>query len=321
VPREQVGCTVSSVRGMREYHAWPKIVFLFGAGASYLTGGLSRPPLLSGLLNPLQTAFPNSWGTIPDHSKAAFERDFEAAMDTYASESDLLVELIKDAALFFSGFKPEGEGKEPYYQLLARYRDLLISGEMLISTLNYDCLIELSGQQIELRTDYFRAGAGMRVLKLHGSSNFTVRPHNIKIGGKVTIGKGGRADFPIDDPPPDPSEVPNVLAICKFPPAMALMTPGKEILSGQSQILRLQNEFGRAVYKARFVVVIGANPNFDDKHVWNPIIGAPGNVGYIGSMDRFTRLEHNRKLGKTHWLGARFQESLDALFRFVEKTK
>lgn len=295
------------------------MVFLFGAGASHLDSGKDRPPLLKGLVEPLQRAFPRSWGQIPDSSANAFTNNFEKAMDEYSYGSEHLVELLKDAAQFFSGFRPRTGELEPYYRVVAEYRDRLLSGDILASTLNYDCLIELSAKQLGVEVNYFGRRYGMGLLKLHGSCNFTVHPAGITVGGKVTISREGRADFPVDDPPPEASEVPRVLQECKFPPAMALMTPGKEVVCGHSEIQRIQEGFEEAVRMARILIVVGANFNPLDQHVWMPVYYSSAHLGFVGNRTSCMSLEHERKLGRTHWIGGRFEESVDDIFDFIRE--
>ena len=57
-------------------------VFLFGAGASYRSGGVGRPPLGADLFDALAAFNPAGGGTITGNIAADLERDFEAAFET-----------------------------------------------------------------------------------------------------------------------------------------------------------------------------------------------------------------------------------------------
>lgn len=55
------------------------IIFLFGAGASYGSGGIipETPPLGFQLYEILEEIYPGSWGALPEKYKSGLRKDFE----------------------------------------------------------------------------------------------------------------------------------------------------------------------------------------------------------------------------------------------------
>ena len=291
-------------------------VVLFGAGASYLDGREDRPPLMRGLFAPLRNRFPDTWGTIPTSEAPAFSIDFEKAMNEVAESTDLLAEMTTDMALFLGGFVPRPRDEEPYCRFLKGNRRLIRARKLAVATLNYDCLIELAAEKVgyPFPPYYFRPGDSLRLLKLHGSSNFIVKQDRITVKDKLTMKLGARYDSIIE--PCHPKDLTVLLGRHRFPPAMALVTPGKQVLSCHRQIEEVQRTYAEEVARADRVAVIGANPN-NDTHVWNPLTHSKAKIGFIGNDGACKRLASMRRGADTILLNAKLETALDELEDFL----
>jgi len=291
-------------------------VVLFGAGASYLDGGKDRPPLMRGLFAPLRNRFPDTWGTVPSNEAPAFSVDFEKAMNEVAASTDLLAEMTTDMALFLGGFVPRPCDEEPYCRFLRRSTRLIRARRLVVATLNYDCLIELAAERVgySFPPYYFRPGDGLRLLKLHGSSNFIVKQDGITVKDKLTMKLGSGYDSIIE--PCHPRDLTTLLGRHRFPPAMALVTPGKPVLSCHRQIEEVQRIYAKEVARANRVAVIGANPN-DDAHVWNPLVHSKGKIGFVGNEEACGRLASMREGAETILLDGKLETALDELENFL----
>ena len=123
----------------------PKILILFGAGASHGAGGLNAiPPLGITLFEELSERYPNTWGKLPPQTNELFQKNFEFGMEQIYSKLDNMNDLLKDMAKYFSKFNIIDPYSNLYFKLIECYLQPIRSDELLLSTINYDCLIELA---------------------------------------------------------------------------------------------------------------------------------------------------------------------------------
>lgn len=310
--------TASDVQDNHGASVKPSVVLLFGAGASHLDGGNDRPPLTSGLFVPLQKRFPDTWGKISSDKADAFARNFEKEMDKAAHGSPLLAEMTTDMALYFSGFRPRQSEDDPYCRLIKGRRRLIRSRRLVVATLNYDCLIERAAEQagFPFPPYYFKPGDGLRLLKLHGSCNFIVNQGNITIENKLTMAQNSKYESTVE--PCHPDDVPKLLERRRFPPAMALITPEKEILSCRRQIDQIQDTYAKEVSRTDRIAVVGvklARPNVDQQ-VWGPLIQSRAKIVFVGNEMSCKELADMRPGVETKWLGRRLESSMEKLERF-----
>ena len=139
-----------------------KLAFLFGAGASYGTGGVEpeTPPLGRELYDRLKGAFPETWeGMIRPAEDEAFRRDdppFEQGMEMLWEANDERVQpLVTDLALYFCRFSLSSTANA-YSNLLSS-----LNGKRCVAgfaTLNYDCLLEAALELSGSSTNYLLQG-------------------------------------------------------------------------------------------------------------------------------------------------------------------
>lgn len=151
---------------------------LFGAGASYGCGDAApeNPPLGTQLFDELVRCYSASWGQLPAEVADTFSlQGFEKGMALLYKSYDVLG-LMSHMGLYFSQFRPSTRGSTAYGKLAQQIRDRGLSSGLVLSMLNYDCILELELGNTGLEFDY---GFGkpelgrVSVLKPHGSCNFS----------------------------------------------------------------------------------------------------------------------------------------------------
>jgi hypothetical protein len=145
-------------------------ILLLGAGASYGSVGASPhvPPLGNGLFTDLVKRGGVA-ASLPTNIKELFEHNFEDGMAEYYkySNGDIMT-FQRELAHYLASFQPTDSSV--YLDLINE----LGNQRVIYSSLNYDLLFELSAAKLGLFTCYSSVlqKGGIRLLKLHGSSNF-----------------------------------------------------------------------------------------------------------------------------------------------------
>jgi hypothetical protein len=133
----------------------PKVVVLFGAGASYGSGGIydidgkkKGPPLGKDLFAELTTKSP-IWHSLLTNQQCVdeFTKGFEHGMDYVLDmqESQIYLDLyplLKDQANILLDYHIRKPRHNRYWALCQKYLPKLKSKELQFATLNYDCLLE-----------------------------------------------------------------------------------------------------------------------------------------------------------------------------------
>jgi len=270
----------------------PSVVLLFGAGASFGSGGLwKRPPLSKDLFESLFNEYPGTWGQLPPEIRMSFEdtgrgTDFERGMGRLYEcqingEITNLAELLKDMGRFFCHFSIARYDNNQYYKILTTFKDDIVAGTLLLTTLNYDCLIEHASFKAGIMIVYWGESTGARLLKLHGSCNF-IMP-SITGTGRVIWG-GGHVYGPLK--PVDCRSVDAELDRRPIQPAMSLFNIEKTDIICPDKLLDFRREYSESVKNAKLVIVVGVNPRLaGDLHVWDPLKSMNGKLGIVDKSD------------------------------------
>lgn len=299
-------------------------VVLFGAGASYGAGHTlpKSPPLGKDLYRELAQYSPESWGNLPADIRKEFDVGFEQGMqilwDMYSSNIAL---LMRHMTLYLAQFRPNGSGDDLYSQFVEALDGDAATGNILFSTLNYECVLELSARALGNKIEYGDgdSNGSLRVWKLHGSCNFV--PESIHAGGGVTFGSG--VVFNSSLRPVNPNDaVGFCLGGTGLYPAMALYMNAKPVQIGQATIHGLQKRWGEIVEQAKRVLVIGVRPYPQDHHIWTPLADCEGEVGYVGPKADFEDWRAAHRPDKPGvWVGRRWSDCLkDTADFFAEAT-
>lgn len=294
-------------------------VILFGAGASHGAGDtLPVPaPLGRDLFPALARLFPGSWGQIPEEAAALFADDFEAGMATVAEKYGLAVgPLMQKMAIFFSWFTAGNEGSNLYFRLFSEaYRSELVP-DLLVSTINYECIAETAANKAGLKVSYFgdvRSDPDSLALwKLHGSCNFKVAGLEATRGVSYSgVAFDGGIEFL------NPPEVRRYYSgDTALYPAMALYARSKSIFMAPTIIQNKQKAWAEEVQTASHVIVIGVRPNPADEHIWGPIARTDAEVSFVGSRTGFENwVSAHRPTTRSEFLGSRWSPGFGAVIR------
>lgn len=224
--------------------------------------------------------------------------------------------LMQEMAIFFSYFGIPSGGSNRYTELLRALPD---RSEVLWSSLNYECLLEIAGSQMGCRINYFAEPSpskeDLAVWKLHGSCNFKVQglsaTRGVQFGTGVVFGGGIE--------PIDPSQVaPTYQGDNALYPAMALYAENKPISMSPAPIEDAQRRWGEAVLRAKSVAVIGVRPNVADKHIWASLSQTSGTLGYVGSDREFAVVREQREGRHTKHLGQTWSSAAKSLIEFLK---
>ena len=263
-------------------------VVLFGAGASYGAGGIvpESPPLGADLYAELRRCFPQSWGAMPTRLDTAFrspEAPFEAGMEfLWRDASHVVPELMQQMALYFAQFRPSRPGGTLYGAVARALKHADCAEEILLSTLNYDCVLEIALAQHGFQVGYttFPPSRGSAsVWKLHGSCNFL--PTGVWASkGAVTITRGV-----VFNGPPRFVEPNDAIAFClgdnALPPQMCLYMPRKPVQIAPQTLAAQQEAWRDLVAAAEEVIIIGVALNAGDAHLWDALASTEARLLYV----------------------------------------
>jgi hypothetical protein len=291
-----------------------RVVFLFGSGASHGAGGTDNlPPLSTDLYSELRAYFTQSWGRISGNLDAAFRERFEVGMQAACGAVPELPLLLNHMGRYFAKFRIQKREKNLYFQLIKRFRLRFTSGEFLIATTNYDCLIEQACPPSN--PSYWSKPEGsLRILKLNGSCNF-LADANYQLS--FTVGCNVNAadvNVPLRAVHPDQ-------ALKEFEneqnyPALGVYSIGGSGLIGEQQIRQIQGGFQQAVRDASLVIVVGAAPCSEDPYVWDHLAATEGELLLVGDKTSCENwMVKSRTPKPARWLAQTFKEGFDDLCR------
>ena len=297
-----------------------QLIVLFGAGASFGAGATvpHAPPLGGQLYSELARYDPKGWGDLPEAVRHEFGQGFEAGMqaiwDTY---SQGIAGLMRHMTLYLAQFAPDGSKTDLYSRFVEQLASRGVTSNVLFSTLNYECVLELSASGLGLRVHYWQddlESGAIRVWKLHGSCNFLSKNIQATRGALFSRGVGFEGGLQAVTPN-------DAVAYCLtnqgLYPAMALYMASKPVQIGQAVIHSLQKQWGDYARAAKRLLVVGVRPYPDDGHIWEPIAECAGAVGYVGPKGDFGSWESTCRTGPSTWLGARWNECVDESVAFL----
>lgn len=306
----------------------PKVLILFGAGASYGSGGMKTPPPLGNktLFDDL-TSKSKIWHTLLDDQEciAKFDQGFEYGMDyvldkQFSGEFDDLYPLLKDMASILLNYHIQEPNDNLYWKLCQKYFKELITNKLQFATLNYDCLLE---EAIFLTNpwatiSYWGDGGGIRLLKPHGSCNF-ISPPNVSGGGKIIPRGPGALAGPLVAMMP--SGVKERLSDCPAPPGMSIYNTTKSNAIKSEQIDIIRSEFQKSIRNAELIIVVGVYPKMEgDDHIWENIRNAKGMVGLVDRKEYCIPWREKYRIGRDDpILEERFITSYNGICNLIDR--
>jgi len=230
-----------------------------------------------------------TWRAIPEALSNMFQKNFELGMaEVIEKYGFAIAPLMQEMAIFFSIFGISKEANNRYLKLL---RATASNRNIVWSSLNYECLLEIAGSQLGYSINYFKDPAAdvegeLPVWKLHGSCNFRVAgleaTRGVQFGTGVIFGGGIE--------PIDPQQVQAIYqGSTALYPAMALYAQKKPVSMSPAPIQEAQHRWAAHVKNSDRLLVVGVRPNPDDEHIWQPLAETPGEVAYVGSNEVFEK--------------------------------
>jgi hypothetical protein len=292
------------------------IVFLFGAGASFGAGSIlpETPPLGNQLFKELQKICLGTWGQLPSEVTNIFQKKgFEEGMDIlYKKSSPMLQSLLRDMALYFIQFRPINN-QSLYCKLTSFFKQINLLDKILLSTLNYECLLEQSLLSHSIRFNYFPTSLDQNnvvpLLKLHGSCNMFAK--NIQAKGNVIYSSGVLFEADLQSLDIDASI--KYILENSLPPAMCLYMPGKPISISPSTIKNIQNMWAKYVLNSSAIFTIGVKPIEEDSHIWKPIASSKAKIYHIGDQKEWEAWAKKNNVTNSMFLGSKFNISFNLL--------
>lgn len=294
---------------------------LFGAGASYGVGDIvpERPPLGNQLFAELARCFRGSWGSLPAEVAQLFAENFEKGMALlWERFSPSVPTLMQHMAIYFVQFRPRSPGATLYCRLVRAIETASARERVLLSTLNYECLLDHSIWHMSVPVNYgdFPNGGGITVWKLHGACNLLPVGIAATRGVSFTSGVGfGTTIRPAKD-------LNEILEFClgdnSLPPVMCLFMPGKPIQVSAGSISGVQAAWREKVMTADRVAVVGVFPNVEDTHVWDTLANIQGELIYVGGADPFEKWRAQYRPDKpAKLLAERFDAAFEPLINLM----
>ncbi len=294
-------------------------VLLFGAGASFGGGDFlpERPPLGNQLFAELSRCFKGSWGALPTDAAAAFTDNFERGMEmVWENWSHAVPTLMQHMAIYFVQFRPRSPGTTLYCRLIQGIEAANARARVLLSTLNYECLLEHSVWSTGAPVNYgdFPTSDGITVWKLHGGCNLL--PAGISATRSISFTSGVSFGTSIR-PARDLNEVLEFcLADNALPPVMCMFMRRKPVQVSSASVAALQNAWQEKAMKADRVAVVGVFPNSEDTHLWDTLASIPGELLYVGAAEPFREwARQHRQTKPTHILAERFDQAFNDLLQ------
>lgn len=295
-------------------------IVLYGAGASFGSGKVEPavPPLGNDLFDVLSRLFPTSWGKIPKDLSLVFRDNFEHGMEQIIQSNYSAVNLLmQKMAIFFADFNLSDNGNNLYIEFFETLKEKSLLKNTVISTLNYECLLELAANRVGLSVSYFREPDqdenAASIWKIHGSCNFQLT--GIQVGRGVII-NSPNVLFDGNIKRLSPNQVRNVYSDENaLSPCMCLYAKNKPVTIAPSIIAEKQSIWSEKTIEAKTICVIGVRPNPEDNHIWEPIAKSSGKFVFIGSEEDFNMwTEKYRNSKENLYLGNRWDQCFNDIF-------
>jgi hypothetical protein len=247
-----------------------------------------------------------------------FSTDFEGAMaDLIENQPERIQDLVRDMGIYFAQFRTNGQ--DTAYRALIR--GAIAQGkftDLKFSTLNYDCLLEMTLSEEGNRIAYLEGGtltAQPTVWKPHGSCNWVPDLGGGGIYGITLIvrptARMVEAPIKVIQPHELRKWASNNQSLF---PAMAVYARTKHSFICRNFIDKVRTEWTAAVMSASKVAVVGVRPNPKDEHIWKPLAHTRAKLFFVGGEQDFQvwRKENRSTLPTVH-LGTNFKGALPSL--------
>lgn len=270
------------------------VIVLLGAGASFGSKKAlpHTPPLGNKLFDDL-VARGGIAARLPKEIQNKFRLSFEDGMlEYYKTTNGNIMTFQRELAHYLARFSPLPGNV--YIKLIKS----LNRSRVIYSSLNYDLLFEISAGYCNLNTHYTSNNHvdGVRLLKIHGSSNFWPDIPTGTIVGCTFMGSG-RADIQAPIRPLNQKQtIYKCLQEDSVAPAIAMFAPGKQVKISPDYVENQYAMWLDAVKIASKIFIVGVRVHEVDTHIWGELGKVKGSVHYFG----FKGDKHEFFQWKTH---------------------
>lgn len=294
---------------------------LLGAGASYGSSGITPdpdlPPLGDFLFDELEKSC-KSASEIEPELKEIFRGSFEKGMAEYYKwrYGDVMA-FQREMAGYLARFTPKDDNH--YIRLIRGVN----KRRVIFSSLNYDLLFELSAKKSGLGTIYSNEHHcdGVRLLKIHGSSNFWPDLKNLIMQG-CTIYNYRGPDINADVLVLKTQEeiLYKVNHDDSVAPAIALYAKDKEVKVCPKFVELQQKMWDESINNSLKIFITGVKVNPLDDHIWGTIGKSKTGVYYFGGKeDKPLFDEWKKSHGKenAHFIEAYFTDAVEHIIKLT----
>lgn len=297
------------------------VIVLLGAGASFGSKKAlpHTPPLGNKLFDDL-TARGGIAARLPKEIQNIFKSNFEEGMLEYYKMSDgNIMTFQRELAHYLAEFSPLPDNI--YIKLI----NTLNRSRVIYSSLNYDLLFEISAGHCNLNTYYTSQNHtdGVRLLKIHGSSNFWP---DIQTGSFVgcTFMGSGRADIQAPIRPLNQQQtIYKCLQEDSVAPAIAMFAPGKQVKISPDYVENQYRMWLEAVKKASKIFIVGVRVHEVDTHIWGELGKIKGSVHYFGfenDKHEFTQWKASSVKDNAFFHESDFENAVEIISKTYKKT-
>lgn len=297
------------------------VIVLLGAGASFGSKNAlpHTPPLGNKLFDDL-VARGGIAARLPEYIQNIFKSNFEAGMlEYYKMSNGNIMAFQRELAHYLAEFSPLSDNV--YIKLITT----LNRSRVIYSSLNYDLLFEISAGHCNLNTYYTSKhhSDGVRLLKIHGSSNFWPDIPTGTFVGCTFIGSG-RADIQAPIRPLNQRQtIYKCLQEDSVAPAIAMFAPGKQVKISPDYV---ENQYGmwlNAVKKASKIFIVGVRVHEVDTHIWGELGKIQGSVHYFGFENdkrEFAQWKQNSVKNNAFFHESDFENAVEIISKIYKKT-
>ncbi|MFB5077474.1 hypothetical protein [Raoultella sp. C349492] len=293
-------------------------IILLGAGASYGSGDtIPYPPPLGGHLFKNLESLGGIASTLPEELKLVFIDNFEKGMlefhNRYPSKT---MQFQRELAGYLARFTPLDTN---HY---ARLIKSINPHRVIYSSINYDLLFEISAAAQGLSTVYSneKVKKTIRMLKIHGSSNFWPDLMGAQIRGSTFI-SNGEAEIEAGVQALNQKDtITRAVEEDSVAPAISLYAEGKQVRVCPSFVTVQQEMWRQSVKLAPKIFIVGVKINLIDSHIWDVISESKATIYYFGlHNDRhdFESWRENRKLKNCYFRESKFDESIGLMKKLM----
>jgi hypothetical protein len=299
-------------------------MILLGAGASFGSeharfgdtqhSVLKTPPLANQLFSEL-LQHSAAAQAAPQHIKDAFSVNFEDGMQKYYKYfAGNIMAFQRELAGYLANFVPLE--RNLYLDLLMKIN----TKRFVFCSLNYDLLFEQSASALGMPTYYGLNCTPnfLRLLKIHGSSNFWP-----DLGGSIIRGcnfSGGfRADIAAPVTPLDRTQSLNK---CRtedsLAPSIAMFAVGKAVKVCPDFIEEQYEHWRNQVTRSSKIFIIGVRVHEIDTHIWKVLGHSSSDIFYFGfenDIEGFEQWKRNNNKHNAYFRLSNFRDSINTIVK------